>query len=308
VTPTETTTDGWPPLSELLEFEPQGNLVIAAFALLSAIAYLAGVIRVRRARRRWSPARSIPFLIGCALLLMVSITRIESYGNQLLSVFMFQQLTLMIAAPPLLVLGSPLRLLVMSVRSRRVRRAALRAARSRAVGAVLHPAISVPLFLLSYYGLYLGPGADALLGSAVGHDSLEIGLLIAGIVFAIPIVSDDPIRYHRSPGGRIIDVTVEMALHAFFGVIMMMSETLLVPAFAESTRALGTDPLVDQGVAGGLAWGYGEGPTVLLLLLVMHRWFRSEKRGARRTDQAAEVELEQYNAYLESLRRRRPDS
>ncbi|WP_369010577.1 cytochrome c oxidase assembly protein, partial [Bacillus cereus] len=54
------------------------------------------------------------FLLGCLLLAAVMGLAIEGYGQVMFSVFMFQQMTLMMAVPPLLLLGAPGTLLLRS--------------------------------------------------------------------------------------------------------------------------------------------------------------------------------------------------
>ena len=93
--------------------------------------------------------------------------------------------------------------------------------------------------------------------------------------------------------------------HAFFGVAVMMATSLVVDSFAEVPAGWGTDPLRDQGVAGGIAWSFGELPTALVLVVVLASWMGSEERRARRLDRAADrtedAELEAYTARLRAL-------
>ena len=166
----------------------------------------------------------------------------------------------------------------------------------------------MPLFLMSFYGFYLGGLADPILQTPGGHPLLEIAFLAAGVLFTIPILSNDPLPVRMTYPGRAMDLFAEAALHAFFGVFLMMSPTLFVETFAGPTTALGIDPLDDQWLAGALAWSYGEGPTVVMLLYVMHRWFRDDTARAAKADKYADAhgdpELDAYNAYLDALRKK----
>lgn len=301
--------DAPPSLETLLTLEVHTVPVLPVIGMLFAAAYVVGAVHLWRRGRRWSPVRTALFLSGCALIVAVTGTETDSYGTVLFSVFMFQQLTLMIAVPPLLVWGSPGRLLLAAVPhtgpGRYVQRAALGALRSRGARILLHPAVTIPLFLMSYYGLYLSGIASTALGAPWGHTVLELLFLTAGILFTIPVLSDDPLPVRHGHAGRIIDISIEMALHVFFGVIIMLSSTVLVEAFAKPPASWGIDPLEDQGVAGGLAWGYGEGPTVVILLFLLHRWFVDDTRRARaadvRADRDGDPDLDAYNDYLARL-------
>lgn len=284
--------------------------VLPILGMLMAALYLAGAIRLWRQRRRWSVVRTVCFLIGCIALIAVTGLAVEAYGYLLFSVFMFQQLTLMMAIPPLLVLDAPGTLLLRATphhgAGRVVLRVALGALRSRAARWALSPWIAMPLFLMSFYGLYLANLIDPILQAPGGHVALEVVFLAAGVMFTIPVLSNDPLPVRMTYPGRALDLFAEAALHAFFGVFLMMSPTLMVEHFAASTTVMGIDPLDDQWLAGGLAWSYGEGPTALMLVYVMHRWFRDDTDRAvaadRHADAHGDPELDAYNAYLDALR------
>lgn len=301
-----------PTLLGFLTLVPLPFPVLPTLAALLAAGYLIGAIRLWTRGRRWPVWRTVSFLLGCLLLAAVTGLGVEAYGYALLSVFMFQQLSLMMAIPPLLVLGSPGTLLLRAAPHHGAGRFVLRAAhaglRSRAARWALSPWVALPLYLLAFYGLYLADFADRILATPQGHITLEIAFLVAGILFTIPVLSADPLPVRLSHGGRALDVFAEAALHAFFGVFLMMATSLLVDHFAAPTLALGIDPIEDQRVAGGLAWSYGEAPTLLMLMFVMHRWFRDDTArdaaAARYADTHGDPELDAYNTYLATLRQK----
>jgi putative copper resistance protein D len=85
----------------------------------------------------------------------------------------------------------------------------------------------------------------------------------------------------------------------------MMSAALITRTFADPPPGWGVKPLADQATAGGIAWSFGELPTVLVLAVVLFSWMGSEDRRGRRMDRAAErdqdAELEAYNARLRAM-------
>ena len=103
----------------------------------------------------------------------------------------------------------------------------------------------------------------------------------------------------------MLELLIPMPLHAFFGVAVMMSTSLVVRTFAEPPAAWGIDPLADQNTAGSIAWSFGELPTVLVLAVVLFSWMGSEERRGRRIDRVAartdDAELEAYNARLRAI-------
>ena len=301
--------DAPPTLGGFLTPAPLPAPVLPILAGLLAVVYLAGAIRMWVRGRGWPVWRTVSFLLGCVVLAAVTGLAVENFGYALFSVFMFQQLTLMMAIPPLLVLGSPGTLLLRATPHHGPGLLVLRAAhaglRSRTARWLLSPWLAVPLYLAAFYGLYLANFADPILSTVTGHTLLEVGFLVAGMLFTIPILSSDPLPVRMSHGGRALDVFAEAALHAFFGVFLMMATTTLIDGFAGPTSALGIDPIEDQRLAGGLAWSYGEAPTLLMLIYVMHRWFRDDTAQAvaadRRADAHGDPELDAYNDYLTRL-------
>lgn len=301
-----------PGMEEFLAFQVQPLPVIPVLGVLLAALYLSGAIRLWVTGGRWSVGRTVCFLLGCLATVMVTGLGVEGYGYVMFSVFMFQQLTLMMLIPPLLVLGSPGTLLLRATPhhgwGRVVLQLAMWGLRGRVGRWLLHPAFAVPLFLFFFYGLYLADLADPILALPLGHLGLELGFLAAGVLFTIPILSSDPLPIRMSYPARTIDLAAEVALHAFFGVFIMISPSLILDSFANPPPSLGVDPLADQGVAGGLAWSYGEGPTVLMLLYILHRWFRDDTSKAAAADLRAarhgDPDLDAYNEYLAHLRQR----
>lgn len=300
-----------PDLSTYLILAPEAPPLLPAAAALLAIAYLFGAIRLWSRKRRWSIGRTLLFLCGCLLIFGVTATNLDGYGYGMFSVFMFQQLTLMMIVPVFLVLGAPGTLLLRATPHRLGGRAVLRLAhwglRSRIGRFLIHPGFALPLFLISFYGLYLGGIADAFLASDVGHVSLEALFLISGVLFTVPILSVDPLPRRQNHVGRLLDVFGEMALHAFFGVIVMMAATPLVSAFANPRESWAVDPVADQQLAGALAWSYGEFPNLIIVLILLHAWYLADTKRSRAADAKADLEgtpeLDSYNAYLESLTR-----
>jgi putative copper resistance protein D len=98
-----------------------------------------------------------------------------------------------------------------------------------------------------------------------------------------------------------------MALHAFFGLSLVTGTALLVPDwYGAMGRTLGLAPLADQQAGGGIAWSVGEIPTVILAIVVVYLWSRSDERDAKRQDRTAERDGDaDLAAYNEMLAKRR---
>ncbi len=303
----------WPTLSPSFEqffvAGPQPIPLLPAVASILALAYLAGASRMWTRGYRWPVIRTICFLLGCLLLFAITGLGIEGYGLGMFSVFMFQQLTLMMVVAPLLVLGSPGTLLLRAMPHRGIGRWVLRLAlgglRSRAAKFALHPALVIPLMVLCFFGLYLSGAADVLLRTWTGHIFLEIAFLVVGILVTAPLVSSDPLPRRTSYVSRLFDVFIEMQVHAMFGLVMLLSTAPVVAYFVTAApKAWGVDPLRDQGVAGILAWTYGELPLVVMLIVTLIRWQRQDTTRAAKAQSRSDAETDTYNEYLNRLHQR----
>lgn len=300
-----------PSLGTLLAWDPPPLPVLPLTAAVLAAWYCWARWRLHRCGRSWPAVRTVAFLTGCALLGATTGLGLERYGFVLFSVWMFQHLTLSMAVPPLLVLGAPGLLLLRTTShhgpARMISAAALAALRSRGARWLLSPAVTIPLFLASYYGIYLSPVFDAVAGTWLGHTGLEVFFLLTGLLFIVPILSVGPLPGRPGYLGRFFDLFVEMPLHVFFGVILMMASVPLVATFAAPPPDWGIDPLDDQQWAGALAWSYGEPIALAVVVLFAMRWYRHERRTAAVRERHGAVQAEQdlaaYNTYLRSLPR-----
>ncbi|WP_019201404.1 cytochrome c oxidase assembly protein [Tsukamurella sp. 1534] len=294
----------------MLGWAPPALPLLPVLALAAATAYLAGVVALRRRGRRWPAARVASFLLGCLALAAVTGLKIEAYSWHLFSAFMFQQLTLSILVPPLLVGGAPGVLLLRSVPHRGPGRfvlgAALGVLRSPLTRIAMRSWFTIPLFLASYYGVYLTGLVDAVGGTWAGHTALQLFFLASGVLFVLPILSVGPLPGRESWLMRFFDIFIEMPLHVFIGVILMMATTPVIAMFADPPPSWGIDPIRDQSVAGALAWSYGEPIAMVTVCVFALRWRRAEHRTSTRhgADRREEDERAAYNAYLEDLRRR----
>jgi len=141
-----------------------------------------------------------------------------------------------------------------------------------------------------------------------------IHFLITGYLFVQSLIGIDPVHYRFPYPLRVVTLFGTMAVHAFFGLALVQGTGLLLADwYGAMWRPWGPDPLADQRTGGGIAWGVGEIPTLVLAIVVAVQWSQSDARESRRLDRASmrsgEADLVEYNAMLERLAGRdRPTS
>jgi len=307
-----------PTPANLLGLHLQPIPVLPALALLLGVLYLAAVWHLRRVGTPWPVQRTIWWMLGVGTLLLVTATGLDGYGMRLFSVHMVQHMTLSMLSPVLLALGAPMTLLLRVLPARQgggwsLRKGLLDLLHSRFVRFLTHPGMTTSLFLMSLYGLYFTPIFDYLMGSMWGHNLMLVHFLLIGMLYFWGIIGVDPsprlasrgVRKLAAPVLAVMEIAITVPFHAFFGVIVMMSVTPIVGFYANPVPGWNIVPLADQGVGGGIAWGFTELPTLLVLGAVVIRWQRTAVRRDRFADRKAaqngDAERVAYNDYLASL-------
>ncbi|MEJ5944094.1 cytochrome c oxidase assembly protein [Pseudokineococcus basanitobsidens] len=292
----------------------QTDVLWVAIAAGLAVAYARGVVRLHRRGDRWPVGRTVSWALGLLALVYITSGAPAAYGRTVFSAHMIQHMVLSMGIPVLLVLGAPITLALRSLPrrkdgSRGPREWLVALTESRWLRVVSQPVVAAVLFAGSLVVFYYSPLFELALSTHVGHELMMVHFLAVGYLFANTLVGVDPGPNRPSYPLRLVLLLATMAFHAFFGIWVMSSEALLANSWFSST-GWGIDALADQKVGGGIAWGIGEIPTLLLLVVVAVQWSRSDDREARRTDRAADrdgdAQLAAYNAMLAERGRQDP--
>ncbi|GLZ49410.1 copper resistance protein D [Actinomycetospora sp. NBRC 106375] len=287
------------------------DLVFGTLALVLAGLYLAGVRRLRTRGDAWPPGRTTAWLLGCLALLVATSSGIGRYAPTMFSVHMAQHMTLNMLVPILLVLGAPITLVLRALPPAGAgappgpREWVLAAVHSPLARFLTQPLVALALFVGSFYVLYFSGLFDVALESHWAHIAMNVHFLLVGLLFFWPIVGVDPSPRQLPYIGRLGLLFVAVPLHAFFGIAVMSSDTVIGSGFYQQLEMPWVDRLADQTAGGGLAWATGEVPMLLVLIALLVQWSRADERAARqgdrRADRDGDRELAEYNAMLRSL-------
>lgn len=286
--------------------------LIWAFAVgFGLFFYLAGVRRLARRGDRWPVGRTVLWITGLVLLFYVTCGPVNAYQDYLFSMHMVGHMLLSMAIPMCLVFGAPITLASRAIRkrddgTRGGREWILWAIHSPYAKVITHPLVAAALFIVSLWAFYYTDIFRWTLYDHLGHEWMVLHFLTVGYLFVMSLVGIDPIPYRLPHAGRLLTLIGVMAMHAFFGISIMMSSGLFVAEwFGSMARPWGLDPLADQYMGGGIAWSIGEIPTLILAIVVAVQWSRSDERRQRSSDRQADrsgdAELEAYNARLAEI-------
>ena len=276
--------------------------------------YAAGVFRLRRRGDRWPVSRLVSWLSGCVLLVLMTSGGPAIYGKIHFSTHMLQHMILMMGVPLLWVLGAPVTLALRALRARTdgslgARETLLQMLHSRPARLLGNPITAEVLFIASLVIFYYTSIFDLAMFTHVGHVLMTAHFLFVGYLFIWCMIGIDPGPAQAAYPFRVLMLFIMLGVHAFFGVSLMSSGTLLAPNY---WHAIGqTDNaalLADQQLGGAIAWGSGDIPSLLLAVALVFAWMRDDQRRARQLDRQAErdndAELRRYNERLAALSRR----
>jgi putative membrane protein len=234
------------------------SLWISVALYLVALVYLRQWLRVAwlvpygvKAWRAWS------FCVGLLLVWVGLGSPLSVLDHDLLTVHMVQHLLLMTIAPPLILLGAPLKLLPQRTLQRLVELIA-RPLRWTPMGQVgrmlLHPAVGW-IGATATLVVWHVPGAFMLgLRSEMWHGIEQATFLVTGLLFWRPVVESSQ-NALKSPESSIL-------LYLFFATLpcdilsgfLVFCDRVVYPAYLSSPRRFGLTALADQQCAGALMW------------------------------------------------------
>lgn len=254
----------------------------AVVAAVSAVLYLAGVVRVKGG---WPLHRTLAFLAGVGAVVVALESGIAAFDDEQLSVHMVQHMLLLMVAPLLLLAGHPV-MLAMRVlppaHRPRAARALARAARW------FGPLQALAIYAIVLVGTHLPAFYDATLTHPALHDAEHLLYLFAGITLWWPIIGADPAPHRRLGGlARLGYMLAAMPAMALIGAYLNRHATIVYSGYAAPARALGISAVADQQQAGAIMWVAGNTIMVLVGLWAVMASLVAEERRQQSRDARA---------------------
>lgn len=264
------------------------DLVVGVAAVVGVVGYLVAVRRERASGHRWPIRRTVSWVAGCAVVVVSTSSGLKAYGNALFSVHMAEHTGLTMIAPILLVGGAPITLLLRvlpttgTTGGAACRRALLIVLSSRGLQLLLNPIAAFALFVGSSYLVYFTPVFDVLVRYHWGHVVMSVLFLATGYLFFWVTVGIDPGPKQLPFLARLGLLFAVMPFHAFFGIALMTSTTVIGESFYSQLQLPWNPDLArTQWVGGVVAAVISEIPMVLVCLVLLAQWVRAERRPDR---------------------------
>jgi putative copper resistance protein D len=290
------------------------------FAVMSAVGigfYLAGVRRLHRRGDFWPRGRTAAWVCGWLVIFVTTSSGLGAYAGARFSLHMILHMSLNMFAPVLLVLGGAMTL---ALRATHPVGPGEPAGPHEWITSVMHwpgvrpffnPVLVFLVFVGSYYVLYFTDVFDQAMRFHWAHQLMNLHFIGIGYLFYGLVIGVDRPQRPLPSLAKLGVVFAAMPFHAFFGVIVMTSSTVIASTFYQYLDPPWMGSLkADQYVGGGIAWAAGEIPLILVVLALVIQWSRQDKRAAARKDRhldsGMDASYDAYNDMLAQLANRRP--
>jgi len=265
---------GLPAVVTQWQFAP----VVTGAVAVSAVLYGWGFVRV--ARRH--PARPWPLwraaLFGAGLLVIVIATQsgVGAYDNLLFYDHMIQHVMLLMVAPPLLIAGQPLTLLLHASRNP-LHTWAKRVIRSRVAGFLTWPVFGAAAYALAVMAAHLTAIASYTEQSPAWHNAEHALFVVIGYLFYLPILGTEPIRWRLSYPIRFVLLVLLMPIDTFTGVALGYGSAHSPGAPTGPRPVWAPSSVSDLHSGGAVMWIAGDGIMFALMMIVFLMWARDER-------------------------------
>ncbi|MGN6474029.1 MAG: cytochrome c oxidase assembly protein [Mycobacteriales bacterium] len=252
--------------------------VVTTGLAIGGVLYLYGMWRVRRRHpaRPWPLLRAGSFFAGLVVVALATQSSIGSYDDVLFSVHMVQHLLLIMVAPPLLIAGRPIMLLLHASRNP-LHRWTKTVIRSRLATALTCPPVAAILYAAVIVGTHLTGFMDVALRHESVHQLEHAMYLASGYLYFLPLLGSEPIRWKMSFPTRFLMLAMSMPVDTFVGVVLMQANKELFPAYRDHPRSWGPSLLGDLHGGGAIMWVGGDAIMFVLVLCVFIVFLRDKR-------------------------------
>jgi cytochrome c oxidase assembly factor CtaG len=265
---------GWQAVVAVWQFAP----VVTGAVVVAAGLYLWGVRRVARRHpaRPWPAWRTWMFLGGLAVVVLATESGIGSYDDVLFWDHMVQHLMLIMVAPPLLIVGQPITLLLHASRNP-LHTWVKRIVRSRLASFLTWPVFGIAAYAGVVAVAHLTGLADLVDTNPALHNAEHVAFLVVGYLFFLPVLGREPIRWRLSYPVRFIILVLVMPVDTFTGLVLGYG-TAGTPGVPQGPRpAWAPSPVQDLHTGGAVMWIAGDAIMFGLMMLVFLMWSMDER-------------------------------
>ena len=252
--------------------------IVTAATIVAAGLYGWGVVRVARRHpvRPWPAWRTAMFLSGLAVLVIATQSGIGAYDDVLFWDHMVQHLMLIMVAPPLLIVGQPITLLLHASRNP-LHTWTKRVLRSRVASFLTWPVFGAIAYTAAIAAAHLTGLADVVERDQLLHNLEHVTFLLVGYLFFLPILGKEPIRWRLSYPVRFVLLVLIMPVDTFTGLVLGYGSASSPGVPTGPRPGWAPSPVQDLHLGGAVMWIGGDAIMFGLMMLVFLMWSRDER-------------------------------
>lgn len=260
--------------------------------IVAAGLYVGGLLRGRAAHpdAHWPALRTLAFAGGLVLYTAIEFGFLGAESHDLRWAFTTRVALLIFIVPALVAAGRPLELAQRGLGATGASRIAA-ALRNRVVR-LFGNAVFATLFVTVVFVLFLTPVAWVLRGTPWIEAVLGVLVPVVGLAMVLPIIEGGQ-RTSFVITVEFMLAFLELLLDAVPGIVLRLNTAILDGAPAITNAASWWPSQVhDQHLAGDLLWFIAEVTDVPILVLLLMRWHRTDRREAGGFDELSDEEYE----------------
>jgi cytochrome c oxidase assembly factor CtaG/ferredoxin len=253
---------------------------------LTGLVYGHGWLKLRRQMPgRLSAARLLAFFAGLASVFLAVCSPLDAFANLLLTAHMIQHLLLMMAAPPLLLLGNPflplLRGLPTSVSKHGLGPFLAWKSLASFGRRLTHPVVCWAAFISVTIAWHLPPMYELALRSQTLHAVEHVCFLATGLLFWWPVIQPWPSRAQWPRWSMIPYLFLADFQNTALSAYLIFCDRVVYPTYAAAPRLPGMSALEDQAAAGAIMWVPGSLVFLIAVGVISVQALSSRRRAVR---------------------------
>jgi cytochrome c oxidase assembly factor CtaG len=269
---------GWSAVLTQWQFAP----IVSASVAIAAGLYGWGVVRVARRHpaRPWPAWRTAMFGAGLAVVVIATQSGIGVYDDLLFWDHMVQHLMLIMVAPPLLIAGQPITLLLHASRNP-LHTWTKRLLRSKIATFLTWPVFGCIAYATAIAAAHLTGIANLVERNQTLHNTEHAVFLIVGYLFFLPIIGHEPIRWKLSYPIRFVILVLIMPVDTFTGLVLGYGSASAPGVPTGPRPAWAPSPVQDLHLGGAVMWIAGDCLMFALMMLVFWMWSTDERAASQ---------------------------
>ena len=260
-----------------MKLNPLWDLVFAF--ILSTTTYW--YYRENKKQRTVGLTRQTLFYCGVGVLALMLAGPVPHAAINTFWVHMVQHISIMMLISPLIVLGSPFKLLLGAPHSR-AGRLATALAKNILIRQLFRAEVGFGIFLAVLILTHFSPLANAGMRDPNIHCLELILFLVGGLIYYYPVMEGNPHPYPAPYSQRVLSLFAMMLPETMTGFFLYSGNRVLHSLPDKTSMSMG---LADQHTGGAIMWAMGMLIDTMWIVLAAKDWFENERLLAEAEDE-----------------------